>query len=130
MKPIMDFEGYYITPEGKVFCDLGRGNRNRNKRCEKYEIKPRVARNGYLRVYMRSSLDGKRYDRYIHRLVAIHFLEKVEGKNVVNHKDGNRSNNEDSNLEWVTTKENMQHDIEYGNLDRDLKTGKMIRKNK
>lgn len=35
MKPIKDFDGYYITQEGKVFYDLGRGNRDKNKRCKK-----------------------------------------------------------------------------------------------
>ena len=36
MKPIRDFDGYYITKEGKVFCDLGRGNRDKSKLCEPY----------------------------------------------------------------------------------------------
>lgn len=45
----------------------------------------------------------------VHRIVAIHFLEKIEGKEHVNHIDGNRFNNKSSNLEWVTNMENQHH---------------------
>ena len=128
LKEIKDFPHYFIDENGTVWTNILHGP-TREGSTELRKVKPRPGKNKYLRVYMRH-ISGKRLDRYIHRLVAIHFLEKVEGKNVVNHNDGNRSNNEVSNLEWVTTKENMQHAIEYGNLDRDLKTGKMIRKNK
>ncbi len=45
----------------------------------------------------------------IHRLVAFYFLQKIEGKDEVNHKDGNVKNNSYTNLEWVTHTENMAH---------------------
>ncbi|CAG8765919.1 14643_t:CDS:1, partial [Ambispora leptoticha] len=48
---------------------------------------------------------------YIHRLVALAFCSKEEGKNCVNHIDGNRTNNKASNLEWCTQKENTQHAV-------------------
>jgi hypothetical protein len=50
----------------------------------------------------------------IHRLVALAFCPKSEGKDVVNHKDGNRDNNRADNLEWVTQAENVQHAIDTG----------------
>lgn len=49
-----------------------------------------------------------------HRLVASSFLDKVPGKDIVNHINGDRSDCSVSNLEWVTLKENAQHAIVTG----------------
>lgn len=62
---------------------------------------------GYLIIHLKR--DGKRYIRYIHRLVAEAFLEKPAGCNVVNHIDYNTRNNSCTNLEWCTQKANVQH---------------------
>ena len=51
---------------------------------------------------------------YIHRLVAGAFLAKIEGKECVNHIDGNKSNNSLENLEWCTRSENMKHAYDNG----------------
>ena len=48
----------------------------------------------------------------IHRLVAETFLEKPEYAEEVNHKDGNKLNNNVENLEWVTQRENNIHSID------------------
>ena len=108
---IKNYDGYYITKDGRVFCNLGRGNKNRDKRCALYEINPRPSRNGYMRVYMRNNKDGKRHDVYVHRLVAERFIPNPENKNTVNHKDCIRSNNHYTNLEWMTNKENIYYYI-------------------
>ena len=50
----------------------------------------------------------------VHRLVATAFLDKPEGKNIVNHKNGNKKDNRTENLEWVTYAENVQHSVDTG----------------
>lgn len=50
----------------------------------------------------------------IHRLVAEHFCERPDGCNVVNHIDGDKTNNNASNLEWTTPAGNAKHAAENG----------------
>ena len=66
---------------------------------------------GYIRVTL---YKPTRVRHLLHRLVAEHFLEKIEGKNFVNHKDGNKNNNHYTNLEWVTQSENEKHAFRSG----------------
>lgn len=53
--------------------------------------------------------NGKQKHLYVHRLLAKAFVPNPENKPHINHKDGNPSNNDISNLEWVTPKENTAH---------------------
>lgn len=52
---------------------------------------------------------GKKTFYFVHRLVALHFIPNPFNKPEVNHLDGNPMNNDVSNLEWCTKKENSQH---------------------
>ncbi len=65
--------------------------------------------------YMKHSIDKAGYVQssigHLHRILAICFIEKPNNKNEVNHKDGNKLNNNLSNLEWVNRKENILHGI-------------------
>ena len=52
---------------------------------------------------------GKRITARIHRIVAQTFIPNPLNKPCVNHKDGNRLNNNVNNLEWTTIEENVEH---------------------
>jgi len=56
---------------------------------------------------------GKRKVK-VHRMVAETFLPRIDGKNIVNHKDGNTHNFNVNNLEWVNATENSKHASEMG----------------
>lgn len=53
--------------------------------------------------------DGQRFTHRVHRLVAQEFIPNPDNKPCINHIDGNKHNNNSSNLEWVTKKENSKH---------------------
>lgn len=97
--PVKGFTDYSISEEGKVFS---------NKRKPKQLKVNSVGGYAHVRLY----LNGKGYDRKVHRLVAEHFIDNPESKLEVNHKDGDTSNNHKDNLEWSTRLENMKHAYE------------------
>lgn len=68
-------------------------------------LKPSTNSNGYLRVCL---MPFRKWP-LVHRIVAEAFLEREDGKNIVNHKDGNRKNNMVDNLEWCTQSYNLRY---------------------
>ncbi|MGC3004803.1 HNH endonuclease signature motif containing protein, partial [Streptomyces sp. G35A] len=75
---------------------------------------PYTDKDGYLRCNV---WDGEKLRGiYVHRAVALVFVENPYGKPIVNHIDSNRQNNTIENLEWVTPKENSQHGVLAGNF--------------
>ncbi len=53
--------------------------------------------------------NGKNYYRRVHRLIAEHFLSNPNNLPQVNHIDGDKTNNNISNLEWIDNKLNTKH---------------------
>lgn len=108
--PIKDYEGLYeISNLGRV-KSLERYVTYSNGRIHLYEekiMKSRLNEYGYYRIGL--NINRKQKQCIIHRLIAIHFIPKIEGKNVINHKNGIKTDNRIENLEWVTARENTCH---------------------
>lgn len=71
---------------------------------------------GYVNGYKRVNLwkNNKYKTKRIHRLVAEAFIPNPENKRTVNHKDGDKLNNNVNNLEWATHSENNKHAYNSG----------------
>lgn len=95
-KKIKGFENYEISNEGEV----------RNI-ITGLVLKQADNGRGYLEVGLH--INKKRKHKYIHRLVAEAFIPNPESKPEVNHIDENKTNNNVSNLEWVTRTENNNY---------------------
>ena len=96
-KDINGYEGLYQV------SNLGRVKRVTTGRI----LKGRQHPHGYLLVTL--SKHNIKSTKTIHRLVAENFIPKTENKSDVNHIDEDKTNNKVSNLEWVTSKENINH---------------------
>jgi hypothetical protein len=64
-------------------------------------------RDGYVMVYPYK--DGKKKTELLHRLVAKTFIKNENCYNEINHKDGNKINNNVDNLEWCDRSYNIQY---------------------
>ena len=84
----------------------------RNVKTKK-ELKMHMNKQGYLVVVISRGRNRKIAVK-IHRAVAENFVDGFSENLVVNHKDGNKTNNNAENLEWVTQKENATHALKNG----------------
>jgi hypothetical protein len=98
-EPVKGYEEYEVDTNGVVY--------GKNGKPLKYSIN----HNGYCIVNF--YINHKRTGFGIHTLVAKQFIfNKDVNKIQVNHIDGDKTNNNVENLEWVTQQENMRHSID------------------
>lgn len=101
--------GYTICENGVIIGKRGK------------PIKPRLNGAGYLIITL--LIDNERKHVLVHRLVASKYCECFnEDANDVNHKDGDKFNNDRRNLEWVTRRQNANHRLgfaDYMTLTKD-----------
>jgi len=102
-KTIERYEGRYeISNFGRI-KSLSKMNRKGNA-----FITPSLSINGYYRASLMNCNQSKTF--MLHRIVAEHFVDgKTNDNKYVNHKDGNKLNNNARNLEWCTMSYNTQH---------------------
>jgi len=114
-RPIEGYEGLYeVSNLGRVKSLARTIIRSDGRRCVVTEkiLTERVNDRGYIEIKL-SRLGSSTYKK-LHRIVATAFLDNPENKPEVNHKDGNKKNNQAENLEWATHSENMQHAFANG----------------
>lgn len=105
VRPIQGYEGeYVVSNRGDIFSLERFGN------WRTLRLKPRISHNGYERVTL--TKNNSRGYFFVHRLVALAFIENPYMKATVNHIDGNKTNNHVGNLEWATQSENSQHAVD------------------
>lgn len=107
-KTIKGFENYKVSDKGEVVSVKRSFFKNGYLPDEEINLKViKFGTVGYVGVSLFK--DGKRKRERIHRLVAEAFLENLENKKCVNHKNGIKWDNRVENLEWCTHSENTKH---------------------
>lgn len=103
-RPISGFEGLYLVGSHGNVWSLRKAK----------ALKQKLTKTGYpsVNLYKNEAC----FTRRVHRLVADAFIENVDDKPCVNHKDSDRCNNFVGNLEWVTHKENTLHAYRLGRI--------------
>ena len=111
-KTIKEFPRYKLSKHGHVM----------NKKTKKV-LKSRIDNTGYYSVGLcKDEVVGPTTIR-IHTLLCNTFKIKPKGAQCVNHKDGIKTNNKLSNLEWTTYKENIRHAVRIGIFSNGSKNG-------
>lgn len=93
----LTIDDYEITREGQVI-----------NKTNGHILTPQLNGKGYLRV----KIDGKL--QFVHRLVAQKYIPNPNNYEQVNHKDGNKLNNNVDNLEWTSNQMNRDHAVKTG----------------
>lgn len=110
-KPVKEYEGIYeVSSLGNVRTCSNKTTyteRHGLRTWKQRVLKQKTDKEKRKRVTLWK--DGTRKDFLVHRLVAEVFCDKVEGKDIINHIDGNPSNNDYTNLEWCNHYENLMH---------------------
>ena len=113
-KPIPFYEGIYeASDKGKIRTCEGKTTWTElhgERKWKQKVLKQKNDRNGYKRVSLWK--EGECKDWLVHRLILLAFEGENKNKKIVNHIDGNHSNNHLDNLEWCTYKENLIHAYE------------------
>jgi hypothetical protein len=94
------FNNYTVSTDGKIYSLL-------YKKYLRY-----ACYSGYHAVPL--ACNGKSKRCYVHRLVAEAYIPNSNNLPEVNHKDGNKGNNNVNNLEWVTRSQQMKHACDTG----------------
>lgn len=114
---IPEYEGIYqASTKGRIRTVEGKITSNKLYKVRCWKSRILKGRGDHEKTGKRVSLwkNGKRKDFLVARLVAMTFLGLPKKGETVNHKDGNRMNNEIENLEWLPLVDNIRHGFKTG----------------
>lgn len=110
--PIPGYAGRYAINAYGVIKRVAQERPNKKNKLVKYPekiIQLHIdGRSGYPVVKL-TKPDGNFGSQFLHRLLAICFINQPPHKTMVNHKNGNKLDYSLDNLEWVTPVENAKH---------------------
>ncbi|WP_439132835.1 HNH endonuclease [Polaribacter sp.] len=111
-KKISKKEKFKISNYGRVI----------NCKNEKEFLRKKTFINKYETISLKQEINNKSTSRYVHKLVAQHFLEKDSDDQVfVIHLDYDKNNNEVTNLKWATKREKELHQFNHPEWDEIVK---------
>lgn len=127
-KDIKGYEGLYQVSNLGRIKSLER--KSKTKGNVEYIKKEKVLKERFSHGYVSVILykNGTKKNFRVHRLVAKAFLVNPKNLPQINHINFNRSDNRIENLEWVTAKENIQHNFKNGNVEKIIKNAKSVGK--
>ena len=109
-KPVVGYEGFYeVSDTGYVRLGV---QTYKSKHPKGKILTFRMSPKGYVCVALTKG--GKRTGYPVHKLVMAAFVGPCPPGKERNHKDGEKTNNRVSNLEYVTHAENMRHALVMG----------------
>jgi hypothetical protein len=119
--PVVGAEEFYaVSNVGRVkaLARQRRGVSKAGRECFRVSqekiMSPALMNAGYFAVRL-TIRSGERAEGYlVHRLVAAAFIPNPHNLPDVNHKDGVKTNNAETNLEWCTPSQNLHHAISIG----------------
>ena len=112
-KEVVDFEGLYlISDQGNLIRHPKAKELSKTHNTANKPRKPQLNYLGYL--YVDLCKNGKKYRKTVHQLVAAAFIPNFHYGDIVNHIDGDKTNNVVTNLEKVSTSENEIHKYAHG----------------
>lgn len=104
--PIKGFSNYMAS-------NLGNIKSINYKRSGKTQILKPHDTGGYLQTMLKSD-NGKYMTVKVHKIVTLAFLGERQKQQEVNHIDGNKHNNNISNLEYCSHSDNIKHAYDNG----------------